>query len=98
MINDRPPNCPICNGEWIGDPNDITFFSCINYNKCRLSYIIMDDASFFVRKLMLDGTEVWWSSVGPCEIKQPQCQYRKINFIPPFDVDEARLKIFLVFS
>lgn len=96
MLTDAPKFCPACNQEWVVD-NDITFI-CANYDKCRMSYIQMDDTSFFIRKFMLDGTEVWWSSIGPCEIRQPRGQYRKINFIPPFDVDEERLKIFLVFS
>lgn len=102
MPFEKPLRCPLCDGEWDICPStynpNVEHFSCINYNKCQLLYIV-DVYNFYIIKYLKDETQIWWCSNGPCEIKFGNSfKYEKLNFILPFNINENRLKKFLLFS
>lgn len=109
----KPERCPLCKAEWVpyeksGPGEDVDLMRrsrCPNYETC---YFFLDEIGFvdegvenyqyFLHKDLPNGVEIWWDLGDQCcEIKY-QSKYCKIPFTPPYEVDEKRLKIFLLFS
>jgi len=103
MLTERPKQCPICNGEWIISKAagiadlSCTDFMCANWKNCQLLLKIAS-SSFYIIKTFNNGGGVWWCSNGPCEMRLARDGFKKLTFDPPFDIDEKRLRLLLVFS
>jgi hypothetical protein len=96
MPFEKPLRCPLCDGHWLPTFAD-DHFTCDNWETCGLLFLAKD-ASYYIKKICPDGTEVWWCYNGPCEIRRPMGGFFKINFNPPFDITPEQLKLYLVFS
>jgi hypothetical protein len=101
-LTEKPDKCPLCGGTWI-QVNEIqydAYYICPNAKKCRItlmtSAVVMD--AFYLKKYLDKGTEVWWSSIGPCEYRRRDSGFKKIDFMLPFKLTEERLNILLLFS
>jgi hypothetical protein len=96
MLFEKPASCPLCNGSWM-PTHTSEQFTCANWKACGL--LLMDTgSSYYVKKICPDGTEIWWSSVGPCEVRRPMGGFFKITFVPPFDITPEQIKLYVVFS
>lgn len=102
MLTEKPKQCPICNGEWITSklPSaDFTCndFVCANWENCQL-LLKTSGGDFWIVKSLSKGGEVWWCSNGPSEMRLARDGFKKLIFDPPFDIDEDRLKLLIIFS
>ena len=111
---DKPDCCPLCKGKWEfyqppGIQEDIEIirrYRCTNYEVCHFFFDevgFVDEGAenykYFLHKDLPNNIEIWWDLDDKlCEIKYGKMGYSKIDFTPPYEVDEKRLKIFLLFS
>jgi hypothetical protein len=93
-----PPNCPLCQGRWL---KSTTPQCCICPNPKRCHTLLIVEAGggrFFLKRVLEDGTEIWWSSEDFAQIRYNPGGYQKLNFDPPLDVNKERLKLLILFS
>ena len=101
--------CPLCQGEWHqvddADYSGYLHFKCAN--KCGLDYMYMGltnswDRVWLRKKFPALETSIWWCNELPCRLqKLPVEKYhfaKDLSFVLPFDIDEERLQLLLVFS
>jgi ssDNA-binding Zn-finger/Zn-ribbon topoisomerase 1 len=99
---ERLERCPLCNEELLASASSELYsgknFICNNYDECHLKYV-KSGRNFYLVKYLKDNTEIWWCSNGPCQMKfKGSARYEKLNFEPPFNIDENRLRKLLLFS
>src|SRR5271155_2779387 len=101
----EPNDCPICHAQWMPyeDPDMLGVDLSVKHFRCQtcLFYLARVDGgrSSYLYKTLSDGMQIWWCiNEQRCEIKTFEGKYSKIPFVPPYEVDEKRLKIFLLFS
>lgn len=101
-----PPNCPLCQGKWLKSTTPQCCI-CPNSKKCHTLFIveagggpfsIPSGGRFFLKRILEDGTEIWWSSEDFAQIRYNPGGYQKLTFDPPFDVNKERLKLLILFS
>lgn len=99
----KPKQCPLCldqNWDFLEDISSLMYnhFTCPNYSQCRLTLILTNE-DYFIKKTLLDGTEIWWSNIlKHSYLRLPQSGYHYLTFDLPLNIDETRLKILLLFS
>lgn len=99
-----PDECPVCNADWISDfhkkSDSCQHFYCSNQDcNFRLTTFSGISTAYFMQNTFSDGTEIWWCSNGPSEIRRPgHKRYYKLDFVPPFNINFDRLKLLLIFS
>jgi hypothetical protein len=106
---DYKTHCPICNLEW---KKIYGFakrrFKCHNFDRCNLTLIkAEDDIRIYLLKKFSTTTkdfslvEIWWifdnTDFYISEVKINNT-YHRLSFMPPFDISEDKLKLYLTFS
>jgi hypothetical protein len=101
MSKQKPEQCPLCHQEWISTKTGIPGAEYVA-DCCELRLIVNNSKAWFIVKKLTNECEIWWCSIINhtwCEIKiSSSVNYKRINFIPPFNIDENRLKKLLLFS
>jgi hypothetical protein len=95
----RPERCPLCDGEWRESGAGNEWFHCSN--KCRMELKDYPSSSrpFYLRKILSDGTEVWWEWDDTCDVRFNNFGFQKLTFIVPFGIESAqRLRVLMTFS
>lgn len=93
--------CPLCQGDWIRDygyeNNSWGRYTCPNSELCNIVYYTCHSSeNFYVQKFVDDKT-IWWGTGERCEVVINKT-WKKLTFLPPFEIDSERLKLIILMS
>jgi len=103
--------CLLCSSQW-QTATDIDSFSGDKYScpQCPdILYIVQGIAGecfWLIKHFPKSGLRVWWSSMCGCVLEKAKSltslwyprDSKDLDFVLPFDIDETRLKILMVFQ
>lgn len=97
--------CPLCQGEWQKLDTWGKFwvnYACNKDEICQMMYFKPsennDNINFFLRKLLANGTTIWWSTNMPCKLAIIGMEIKFLDYVLPFQLDEERIKLFTIMS
>jgi hypothetical protein len=92
-------HCPICDLEWKRVEGSEWRFKCPNFDICKFTFM-NNGARLFLCKKYATLTEIWWIFSADYSGAEARIANKniKLSFMPPFDIDEDKLKLYLTFS
>ena len=103
-----PDQCPLCHKDWelIDEASGVgggfglfAEFRCPQYSQCYCS--LYKDSKTGKKEWLgrfVGEFEIWWDIEEGIDYRDGNQEMFRVSFDLPFDVDEERLKLLLVFS